>query len=189
MVTIVRDSLGAQKGLRTLERPRQGVLWLGGALRTKAWSCVSQGGMQERAVTAPKSCCRSKWKRERMHGTSLGGPVTEWKSPASKLQLEEMAKRIQGRQRQRGVGEKHPPRACRAWAGCFTHPRRQELPQGREGCIAPKGDTFYRLCGKFQPCLISWGSCKIVTRRKGPNRKELEEKCLSPGSHHGCARS
>lgn len=47
----------------------------------------------------------------------------------------------------------------------------------------PKGDPFSSLGGKFQPYLISWGSCKIVTGRKGQNRKELEGKmplCWQP---------
>lgn len=35
MVTIVRDSLGAEKGLKILEGQRQGVPWLGGGLRTR----------------------------------------------------------------------------------------------------------------------------------------------------------
>lgn len=56
--------LGTEKGLRTLERQRQGVLWLGGGLTTKKRSCVSQDGMQERAEPAPERCWRSKWKRK-----------------------------------------------------------------------------------------------------------------------------
>lgn len=47
----------------------------------------------------------------------------------------------------------------------------------------PKGDPFSSLGGKFQPYLISWGSCKIATGRKGQNRKELEGKmplCWQP---------
>lgn len=47
---------------------------------------------------------------------------------------------------------------------------------GEEGAArAPYRDTCYSICAKFQLCLISWGSRKIVTQRKGPNRKELAE--------------
>lgn len=54
MVTIVRDSLGAEKGLKTLERQREGDLWLGRGLRTKVRSCVSQGGHARKSSDSPQ---------------------------------------------------------------------------------------------------------------------------------------
>lgn len=145
--------------------------------------------MQERAATAPK-CCWIKqaekkvntWKESRGASGRVG--VLSIQTTAGRA-----GKLTQGQQRQHGVRKKHPPRARQGMGQVFHQPKELGASPGKRGLHGPKGDTFYSLCGKFQPYLISWGSCKIVTQRKGPNRKELEEKCLSSGSRHGCARS
>lgn len=57
----------------------------------KARTSVSQDIMQASTVTAHKHCWKSKSKRKRTYGKSLGEPVAEWKSSVSKPQPEEVA--------------------------------------------------------------------------------------------------
>lgn len=133
--------------------------------------------MQGSRVTNSQALLEEQEKRKRTHGKSVGEPVAEWKSPASN----HSQKRWQTHPGTVNDDGEHPVRGRQSMDQVFHRPREERA--------APERAAFHSLGGKFQPCIISWGSCKIVTRREGPNRKELEEKCLSSGSHHGCARS
>lgn len=101
-----------------------------------------------------------------MHGTSPREPVAGWKSPASKPHLEETARR-------KSDSRETSAESHAALGQVFPKPR--ELTPREETCTGSEGGHTHSTCGKFQPYLISWGSCKIVTQRKVPNRKELEE--------------